>query len=195
MDGDNITDNITLHDVDSNPIGVVLKNGIYRLEGRSILTSPDGTRDVSVITDGSIERLAVNANITGGVTIKAFTTKFDSEVDTPVVLNTSTDTLLFEVTDTKGKLDFIAINSATSSNFEIILVIDGVEEARIPMSGLNTLGLTTPNNVPMWADTANKNFRYHPSEGDDFLTGFAIKARATTGTPSVFWGVKHREEQ
>lgn len=60
-----ITDenNVVLYDDAGNKIGVVLKNSIYRLEGRNILTSPDGTKDVSVTTDGAKQRLDVNAKI------------------------------------------------------------------------------------------------------------------------------------
>lgn len=150
------------------------------------------TVSVTTETDGSKERLHVDTNISGGVIVQKFSTQGEAEVDTAVTLNTSTDVTLLEIT-AEGKLDFVAVNSATSSNFEIAIVIDGVERFRLSMAGLNTLGLTTPDNVPLWADTAGKNFRYHPNEGDDFATSFKILAKATVATPSVFWAVKYRE--
>lgn len=162
-----------------------------RTDNVSIANS-DNSKIVSIITDDVIERLAVDANITGGLAIQKFSTQAEAEVNSAVVLNTSTDTSLLLIT-AEGKLDFVSVNSPTSSNFEIIIKIDGTERFRASMSGLNTLGLTTPNNVPIWSDTAGKNFRYHPNEGDDFATSFEILAKATVGTPSVFWSVKYRE--
>ena len=151
----------------------------------------DLSKAVNVVFDGTVYRLAVDAIVTADVNVQPFSTQADSDL-TGTVLNTSTDTSLLIVT-ARGKLDFIAVNSPTSSNFEVIIKIDGTERFRLPMSGLITLGLTSGVNVPLWADTAGKNFRYHPSEGDDFLTSFELLAKATVATPSVNWAVKWRE--
>ena len=49
---------VALYDVSGNPVAVVLNNSIYRLEGRSSITSPDGASDVSVFADNGINHLA-----------------------------------------------------------------------------------------------------------------------------------------
>ena len=151
----------------------------------------DGTEVADVIVDDTINRLAVDANVTGGVTLQRFTLIVDYDVS-DIVLNTSTDTVLKTVTG-DGRLDFISIDSS-SANYEVILEIDSVEIMRISMNDLGSnLGLANASNVPIWVETANKNFRLHPNaEGMDFTSNFTIKAKATSGTPSLTWLVKYR---
>ena len=152
----------------------------------------DKTKSVTVTTDGAHERLDVNALIEGGsFALAPFTPETDFDIS-GTALNTSTDTTLITETS-EGKIDFIAI-VGSNSNYEVVLEVDSVEIFRIKMSDLATLGLSNATNVAMWAETANKNFRYHPNEGVDHLTSWALKAKATGNpTPSVNWIVNHRE--
>jgi hypothetical protein len=41
------------------------------------------------------------------------------------------------------------------------------------------LGLANATNVPLWVETAGKNFRWHPPTQVGFKTSFSIKAKAT----------------
>lgn len=166
-DDDNVTDNVTLWD-------------------------NDGDREVSIITDGSEERLAVDSLITGGnFQLQPFTPVFDFDTS-DTSLNTSTDTSLKNVTSTTGKIDFIAI-VGSQSNYEVVLKVDGSEILRITMSILGAdIGLANATNVPLWVETANKNFRYSPKQGVDFTDSFELLAKATSGTPTVNWLVNYR---
>ena len=161
------TENVTLYDENGNAVELILTGGIYRL--------------------------AVDADITGGnFQLTPFTPVFDFSV-ADTALNTSTDTSLLLVTDV-GKIDFIEI-AGNSSNYEFILKIDGNEKIRITMGQLGSdLGLSNATNVPIWVETANKNFRYSPKQGVDFTTSFEVLAKATTGTPTVNWLVNHRTQ-
>jgi len=157
------------------------------------LWSNDKGKEVDVITDGSIERLAVDSNITGGnFQLQPFTPKSDFSVAN-IALNTSTDTSLISVTAT-GKVAFIAI-AGSNASFEIAIKIDGVETSRITMAELGSgLGLSNATNVPIWVETANKNFRFHPTEAVDFTSSFEVISKATgTPTPTVNWVVMWRE--
>ena len=159
--------------------------------GNVSLTKDDGTSPVDVIADGSLNRLAVDANVTGGVTLQRFTPNFQSGLSN-TALNTSTDVTLFTISG-DGQLDFIAVAGSLSS-FELALVVDGVEKIRATMNDIGTtLGLSNATNVPFWVETANKNFRYYPSTPIDFTTSIALKAKATSGTPTVNWMVAYRE--
>ena len=183
--------NVVLYDDQGNKIGTVLKNGIYRLENRGIITSPDGTKDVTVTTDGSKERLDVSLGADNEFQLQAFTpvVTFDSA---GVALTTSWSTLL-DYSATGGKLDFIAC-SVGSSNYKVRLTIDGVEIFDIKMSDLNTIGLTNAVNVNIWAETALKNFRYRPLISVDFNTSLKIEAAMTTGTGTLFYLINYRIE-
>ncbi len=56
------------------------------------------------------------------------------------------------------------------------------------------IGLGNATNVPLWAETANKNFRYSPKQGGDFTDSFEVLAKATTTpTGTVNWLVNYRE--
>jgi len=157
----------------------------------------DESKTVTVTTDGAKERLDVSASIVGGTfNLGAFIPDIDFETATPVALNTSTDTSLKSETGHAGKLDFIGIQGNIST-YEVILKVDGIEVFRLTMSEVgSTLDLTgtTGLQVPMWTETANKNFRYHPNEGLDFTDSFEILAKAVSGNPSVTWIVTHRDE-
>jgi hypothetical protein len=121
------------------------------------ITNDAGTKKVDVITDGSIERLAVDASAT----------------------NTSTDTLLYSTSSQTGTLDFVAI-TGSNANFEVVIEVDNVERIRITMAELAAIGLSNATNVPFWAEVANKNFRYSPDIPVGYSDGFRILAKATS---------------
>jgi hypothetical protein len=155
------------------------------LYGSSDVTirNDDGTKVVTIITDGSNERLAVNALISNNESPTKYQLKADYDA-TGDSVGTGADTTLYTFTGA-GVIDFIGIANSVSSNYEVALFIDSVERFRINMGQLGSdLGLTAPG-VPMWADTANKNFRYVPTTEVGFTTSFAVKARATTGTQTL----------
>ena len=149
------------------------------------------TKSVTVTTDGSQERLDVQALIDGGTfSLQPFTPTFDYSV-ADTALNTSTDTSLKLVTDV-GKIDFIAI-AGSLSTWEVVLKVDGSEVLRIIMSDLGSdLGLANATNVPLWVETANKHFRFSPKQGVDFTTSFELLAKATSGSPTVNWLAQYR---
>jgi hypothetical protein len=102
---------------------------------------------------------------------------------------------LFEQTSPSvGKIDFIAI-AGSSSNYEVAIKVDGSEILRINMGNLGSdIGLANATNVPIWAETANKNFRYSPKQGVDFTDSYQVLAKATTGTPTVNWLINDRQQ-
>jgi hypothetical protein len=144
-------------------------------------------------TDGAKERLDVAASIEGGsFQLQPFTPNFDFSV-AGTSLNTSTDTSLFLETGHAGKIDFISI-AGSLSTWEVVIKVDAVEILRITMAELgSSLGLSNATNVPLWVETANKNFRFSPDEGVDFTDSFEVLAKATTGSPTVNWLVNHRD--
>jgi hypothetical protein len=152
--------------------------------------------DVTTTTDGSKERLDVSVqdNIDVTVTDSESPTRYQLKSDydaTGVSLNTSTDTELYSFTGS-GVIDLIAVNSLTSANWEVALSIDGTERIRISMADLGSnLGLTN-SAYDIVAETANKQFRYHPIEVG-FTTSFTVEAKATVGTPNVKHLVLFRE--
>jgi len=155
------------------------------------ITNDAGDKKVTVTTDGAKERLDVTLGDELSFQLQAFTPEFHFDV-AGVALNTSTDTSLYSETGV-GKIDFVAIASGTS-NYEVIIKVDGVEILRIEMGELGSdIGLANATNVPLWVETANKNFRYSPKQGVDFTTSFEVLAKATTGTPTVTWLINDRK--
>lgn len=150
------------------------------------------TKSVSVITDGSDERLAVDAKLSeSGLTfqLSAYTpvVTFDSA---GTALTTAWTTLL-NVTGTAGKLDFIA-SFVNTSNYKIRLTVDASVIFTISMGDLNAIGLTNAVNVNIWAENANKNFRYRPLDTIDFTDSLKIEAAMTTGSDTIYWLINHR---
>jgi len=142
------------------------------------------SKSVTVTTDGVKERL--DCNMDGSEVIisdSESATKYQMQTDYDAVgtlLNTSTDSVLFTDSGT-GTLDFVAV-TGTNSNFEIVITIDGTERIRITMAELAAIGLSNATNVPFWAETANKNFRYSPNIPAGYTTNFTVSAKAT-GAP------------
>ena len=144
---------------------------------------------VTTTTVGSRTQLDVNSN--SDPTTFKLKTDFDA---TGVSVTTSVDVELFAFTGA-GVLDFVDITNSTSSNYEVIINVDGVERIRITMSELGSdFGITSGGEGPMWAATANKIFRYRPDGGVGFGTSFSIEAKATTGTQTLKHFVLYREQ-
>ena len=159
---------------------------------------PEGsTAPITSTADGAKQRLDVEIqddatiSITSDESLTKFTLRSDYDA-TGVTLNTSTDTELFSFTGS-GVIDLIAVNSTTSSAWEVAIEIDGTERIRISMADLGSnLGLTD-SAFDISALTANKQFRYHPAQVG-FQTSFTIYAKATTATPNVRHMVMYREK-
>lgn len=157
----------------------------------------DGTKFVTITTDGLKERLDVNIQdgITATITDNDSPTKYQLKSIYNTVgktLNISTDTELFSITG-QGVIDLVAVNSLTSSNWEVVIIIDGEERIRIPMNDLGSkLGLTN-SDYAITTETANKQFRYHPAQ-IGFTSSFVVKARSTVGTPKVNYLSLYRQK-
>ncbi len=170
-DGENITDNVTLY-------------------------KENTTTPITTTTDGAKERL--DCNIDGSeiiVSDSESATKYQMKTDFDAVgdlLNEVTDVVLHSVTGT-GTLDFVAI-TGSNSNFEVAIEVDGAERIRITMAELASIGLSNATNVPFWAETANKNFRYSPNIPVGYTTGFRILALSTAAQdPTVTHLTLYRE--
>ena len=150
--------------------------------------------EVGVILDGSIYRLQVEAQLTADTSfqLQAFNPKSDFD-STGISLNTSTWDTLLEITTTRGKLDFIAMSGA-SSQYEVRITVDSVVFVTIGMPDLSAIGLSNATNVEMWAETADKNFRYSPNDPVDFVDNLKIEVRALTATPNLKHLILYREE-
>ena len=154
------------------------------------ITNDAKTKKVTVTTDGVKERLDVTLGTTAEFQLRAWLPLIDFDA-TGVALNTSTWTTLLTITD-EGKLDFIACVGGSSS-YRIRLTVDGTEAFDISMTDLNDIGLSNATNVPMWAETANKNFRYHPKTEVDFQTSLLVEAKALTATPNLRHLITYRQ--
>jgi hypothetical protein len=102
------------------------------------IVGPDG-KVVTVSTDGSKERLDVNANVevaaigSAEKAIPIFThSKAETEIGT-------SDTTIATITD-EGFLDFISFN-VDDNDVEFILIVDDVERLRISITDLDTPGI------------------------------------------------------
>jgi len=157
---DDQTKDVSLHDdtstaADPKPISSDLDPG-------------DGKRKLYVFA---------NATISGDESPTKYQQRIDFESTTPVTVTNAGDTSIFLFTGI-GLLDFVSLQGSRSG-YEFVLKVDGVEQVRISMDNLNDIGLTTPSNVPIWVETADKNFRYHPFGSAGFSTSFEILAKAT----------------
>jgi len=132
----------------------------------------------------------IDANISGDES----PTKYQDRAhkDIPGTSVSTTDVSLFLFTGT-GILDFIAISTG-SSTYEVALKVDGTEVWRFSMAELNTIGLSNATNVPIWAEVANKNFRYNPRAGSGFSTSIEVIGRSTTGTQTLDHIILYREK-
>jgi len=148
---------------------------------------------ITSTTDGSKERLDVD--VTGSVSIDydESPTKYQLKTayDATGVSITTSDTQLYTFSG-QGVIDLVSVNNNTTSNWGIVINIDGTERLRINMSDLgSTLGLTD-SNFDVVAQTANKQFRWRPNS-IGFTTSFTIEAYATTGSTTVYYMILYRE--
>lgn len=150
---------------------------------------------VTTTTDGSKVRLDTSGTVTieNNESPTKYQLKSDVDYTTGSSLNTSTDTTLVTYSG-DGVVSFIAVTNPTTSNFEVAIETDGTERLRLTMSGLgSTLGLTGTSGEPIWTQTANKQFRYHPTPELGFSTSFTVKAKATVSTTTVYHMVLYKE--
>ena len=102
------TGDVTLYDENGNEVKVTLINGIYRIEGRSVLTNPDGTKDVTVTTDGTKERLDVDAHISDTPHKGKFISDFlRNGGSNSMIVNGSSTPQVFSASPPSGKKWFI----------------------------------------------------------------------------------------
>lgn len=149
------------------------------------------TKAVSVITDGAVERLAVDSNITGGnFYLQPFTPKVS--FDSVGVAITTAWTAILDITSKEGKLDQIAC-VVNSSVYQVRMTVDSVVIFTISMSDLSALGLSNGVNVEMWVETADKNFRYHPNAPVDFTDNLKVEVSMTSGSGTLKYVTHHRE--
>jgi hypothetical protein len=102
-------------------------------------------------------------------------------------------TTIVNYSGSAGKLDFIACVTGTS-NYKVRLTIDTLEIFDLSMADLNAIGLTNAVNVNIWAENANKNFRYRPLAPMDFTDSLKIEVAMTTGTGTLYWLVNYRTQ-
>jgi len=167
----------------------------------------DQTLNVNIANDGNTKLVtvttvsakeALDTYVAGGslnITSDDSPTKYQLRTDFDTVgdlVTSAADVILYTFTGA-GVIDFIA-TSCISSGYEIALFIDGTERFRMTMNELGSdIGLTG-GNVPIWVETANKNFRYSPVEGIGFKTSFDVKAKATGANVTVKHLTMYREQ-
>jgi hypothetical protein len=150
----------------------------------------DKSKSVTVTTDGSKERLDVDANVSGGVIIAQKNPYFDYSD-----LTNGVDYSVKSVT-AKGTIDFIQILCKNAS-YEVAIKIDGTERIRISQSDLGTIGLLSSNstNIPIYAASASKIFSFLPPSPDGFATSFEVIVQATSAGNSIDgWFIHWNEE-
>lgn len=156
----------------------------------------DETSDAAVTTSdlgGGRRGLDVNATVSNDESPTRYQLEADYEATGTSVA--TTDTTLFSYTGV-GVISFIAVSSSTTSNFEVIINVDGTERLRISMSDLGSdIGLTS-GDTPIWVATANKQFRYHPTPEIGFTSSFSVEARYTlaTGTTDLTHLILYKEK-
>jgi len=158
----------------------------------------DKTKAVTVTTDGAKQRLDVEIqdDATISITNDESLTKFQLKTNynaTGTSVASSPDTTLYTFSGA-GVIDLVAINSSVSSAWGVDIFVDGTSRFRITMAALgSTLGLTSVG-FDVVAETANKEFRWHPQQ-IGFTTSFTIKAFATNSTVTLNHLIMFREKQ
>ena len=145
----------------------------------------DKSKAVDVITDGGIERLAVDSKVTGGsVSLARYRPRFfTSKTDITIL---TTDTTLKSL-DFDGQLSAISINT-TNKQIEIIIEVDSTEIFRVQMADLNDgseyrLQIGSDDiHFPIQVDDQGKHFflRYFNTP-PDVLTNLTVKAKSFSG--------------
>ena len=158
------------------------------------IANDDNSKLVSVITDGAYERLAVDVIGSVSIDYDESPTRYQLKSNynaTGTSVASSTDTILYTFTGA-GVIDLVAVNCLTSANWGVDIIIDGTSRFRISMSDLGSnLGLTSVG-FDVVAETANKQFRWHPQQ-IGFTTSFAVKAYATGTTVTLNHLIMFRE--
>lgn len=156
------------------------------------IANDGNTKRVTVTTDGAKERLDVDANITGGnFNLQPFPPKVSFNSAGVTVTSAAWVTLL-TVSAKEGKLDFVGC-AGSLSGYKIRLTVDATVIFTISMSDLSAIGLSNAVNVEMWAETADKNYRYHPNVPIDFTTDLKVEAQATGADVTLKYITHHRE--
>ena len=154
----------------------------------TIFGGDNSAKAVTSTTVGAKELLDVNASSDP----TQYSPEFDYDI-TGDVVTSAADATLFTFSGA-GVIDMIAVSSAVSSSWSIIVDIDGVEKFRISMTDLgSTLGLTGSAQDLIFAATANKQFRWLPKGAAGFTTSFSVKARATGADVTLYHLVNYRE--
>ena len=154
--------------------------------------------DVDTINDDGVERLQVHIQDDASVAVTSdeSLTKFQLKTDydaTGTSVASSPDTTLYTYSGA-GVIDLVAVNSTTSSSWGVDIEVDGTSRFRINMAQLgSSLGLTN-SAFTVVAETANKQFRWHPAQ-IGFTTSFTIKAFATGATVTLAHLIMFREKQ
>jgi len=156
---------------------------------------PEGSSSpITSTTDGAKERLDVNVAGSVAIDYDESPTKYQLKTNynaTGTSVASSPDTTLYTYSGA-GVIDLVAVNSTTSSGWGIDIEIDGTSRLRITMSQLGSdLGLTSVG-FDVVAETANKQFRWHPQQ-IGFTTSFTVKAYATGSTVTLNHLIMFRE--
>ena len=148
---------------------------------------------VTTTTSGSKVLLDVNATVSNDESPTKYQLLTDYDV-TGTIVTSASDAELFSYTGV-GVVSFIAVTCATSASWEIVINTDSTERLRITMGALgNTLGLTGTGGEPIWTQTANKQFRYHPTPELGFKTSFSVEAKATGANVTLTHLVMYKEK-
>ena len=75
----------------------------------------------------------------------------------------------------------------------MLSTFDCIVSFNIAMSDLSSLGLSNATNVPMWVETAGKNFRYHPQTEVDFTDSILVEVQATGSNVTIASLINYRE--
>jgi hypothetical protein len=97
------------------------------------------SKSVTVTTDGSKERLDVDARMSGGGSDMNNAKPKFTHSKTPISLTAGVDTSLVTITD-EGYIDFISVLFSSNAT-EIILKVDGTEILRVDVSDIDDTGI------------------------------------------------------
>lgn len=169
-----------------------LNRGYLPTLGANYFYNPtSGLWKPGTLTDDN--KINVEANITGGTFQLRPYVPYTSFNSSGVSINSTEWTNLLSITGTPGKIGFIAC-AASTSNYRVRLTIDTLVVFNLAMSDLNFIGLSNAVNVAIWAETALKNFRYHPRTEADFTDSVSVDAMTTTGTDTLTYLISYRED-
>jgi len=118
-----LLDPIVLYDSSGREIGSITDNGIRRLETRTSLSSPDGSRGVSVTADAALNRLEISGKIVViGASPPPATTPVAIFADNPLSVGTQ-DTAFVIPNGTTFRLQELSGGNEDPTKGAVILVI------------------------------------------------------------------------